>query len=641
MQKPYMENVSSYKKRIDTFGGLNRQIRINENEFSDMMNMSSDDYPLLSPRKKRAKVKTFLHYKPTGILCKDAFVFTGEGFESKIQRLFVNDHGEQNGFSKKFLDQSYDGERTIIGMGSYAVVFPDKYYINLTNTEDRGSLFQRTEIKTGPDVPIKISICTRDGDDFENASIGKTEPENKTSGTVWVDTSQQTSAVKIWDNATKQWVQQATTYLKISYPGIHEGFNKLDGVSISGLSGGSSKRVKRQVKALNAEGVILWDVKADVKDPVTGGIVEGGEGYLVIAGILDEVVHVGDGETSVVIERKVPDMDFVCERNNRLWGCKFGVVGDKVVNEVYACKQGDFKNWNCYLGISTDSFAASVGSDGPFTGIVNYGDNVLFFKQDCIHKLYGSVPSNFQLIKETCPGVARGHSKSLTIVDEVLYYKSPLCFMAYTGSLPVSVSEKLGRTKYQSVIAGRYWHKAYFSCTKENGEKELLVYDTEKDLWHKEDDRNILFFADDGHVLYYVGATEKDGKTEYTIESVNDDYNTLLRANTTDKYPIYEDDFEWSFTTGDFGMEADERQYVQKIVIRAKKEIGAWFKVFISYDGSDFMLAGTQNADSMKTVKFRIIPQRRCELFKLKVVGCGEVHFISLTQTLGQGSDEG
>lgn len=634
MQKPYMENVSSYKKRIDSFGGLNRQIRINENEFSDMTNMSSDGFPLLSPRKKRAKVKTFVYYKPTGILCKDAFVFSGERKDNGGQRLCVNEYGDNSGFE---LDQSIQGERCIVGMGAYAIVWPDKFYVNLNDLTDSGFLYQKTQYIPTADSPIKLCICTREGEDFEGATISSTEPSDKTSGKVWVDTSQKTSAIKIWDASTNQWVQQATTYIKISYPGIAEGFSKYDGVSISGLFGGSNSRVKKQVKALNAEGVILWDVKQDVIDKNTGGIAEGGTGYLIIAGILDEIVSVGDGKTMITIERKVPDMDFICERNNRLWGCKYGEVNGKVVNEVYACKQGDFKNWNCFLGVSTDSFAASVGSDGPFTGIVNYGDNVLFFKQDCIHKLYGSVPSNFQLIKETCPGVAKGNSKSITIVDNTLFYKSPLCFMAYNGSMPFSISEKLGPVKYKSVIAGPYWHKAYFSCEKENGERETLVYDNEKDLWHKEDGREILFFTDDGHVLYFVA---KSGEN-HTIESVNDDYNTLLRASATDNYPVYENDFEWSFETGDFGMDSDERQYVKNIVIRAKKEPGAWFKVYISYDGSDYVLAGSQLSDSLRTVKFRIIPQRRCELFRIKIVGHGEVNFISLTQSLGQGSDEG
>ena len=38
---------------VDTFGGYNANIRVSENEFNDMRNMTGDYYPLLSPRDKR------------------------------------------------------------------------------------------------------------------------------------------------------------------------------------------------------------------------------------------------------------------------------------------------------------------------------------------------------------------------------------------------------------------------------------------------------------------------------------------------------------------------------------------------------------------------------------------------------------
>ena len=60
------------------------------------------------------------------------------------------------------------------------------------------------------------------------------------------------------------------------------------------------------------------------------------------------------------------------ECGNRLWGCKYGLVDGETVNEIYASKLGDFKNWNCFAGLSTDSYAAARGSDGPFTGAADY-----------------------------------------------------------------------------------------------------------------------------------------------------------------------------------------------------------------------------------------------------------------------------
>ena len=52
----------------------------------------------------------------------------------------------------------------------------------------------------------------------------------------------------------------------------------------------------------------------------------------------------------------------------------------KAVNEIYASKLGDFKNWNCYAGRSTDSYVATRGSDGPFTGAADYLGSPLFFR---------------------------------------------------------------------------------------------------------------------------------------------------------------------------------------------------------------------------------------------------------------------
>ena len=38
---------------MDVFGGYNHNVRIQENEFYDMMNLSSDLAPVLAPRKRR------------------------------------------------------------------------------------------------------------------------------------------------------------------------------------------------------------------------------------------------------------------------------------------------------------------------------------------------------------------------------------------------------------------------------------------------------------------------------------------------------------------------------------------------------------------------------------------------------------
>ena len=110
----------------------------------------------------------------------------------------------------------------------------------------------------------------------------------------------------------------------------------------------------------------------------------------------------------VELERRVPDLDYVTECDNRVWGCS------KKENTIYACRLGDPTNWFSYRGIAADSYAVTVGSDGAFTGAATCMGYALFFKENTLHKLYGSKPSDFQLSSLRCRGVAKGAARSLS-----------------------------------------------------------------------------------------------------------------------------------------------------------------------------------------------------------------------------------
>ena len=58
---------------------------------------------------------------------------------------------------------------------------------------------------------------------------------------------------------------------------------------------------------------------------------------------------------------------------------------------------GDPKNWNCFLGLDNDSYAATVGTQNEFTGIAAWSGYLFFFKEDGFHKLYGTKPSNYEM----------------------------------------------------------------------------------------------------------------------------------------------------------------------------------------------------------------------------------------------------
>ncbi len=147
----------------------------------------------------------------------------------------------------------------------------------------------------------------------------------------------------------------------------------------------------------------------------------------------------------VTAQRRVPDLDWLTEHNNRVWGCS------STENVIYACKLGDATNWFSYRGTAADSYAVTVGSDGAFTGAATCMGYVLFFKENGLHKLYGTKPSDYQMSSIQCSGVAKGAHQSLCVINETLYYLSMDGVMAWDGSLPTKVSASLDETAMSRV----------------------------------------------------------------------------------------------------------------------------------------------------------------------------------------------
>lgn len=117
-------------------------------------------------------------------------------------------------------------------------------------------------------------------------------------------------------------------------------------------------------------------------------------------------------------------------------------------------KLGDFKNWNCFAGLSTDSYAAARGSDGPFTGCGGLSGQPDFLQGGLsgagVSERVGRAPDR----DDACSGVRRGDWRSVQVVDGKLYYHSAGGVCVFDGSLPVVVSQVLGDERYTDAAAG-------------------------------------------------------------------------------------------------------------------------------------------------------------------------------------------
>ena len=584
MKYPTLYELQTSRKMVDVFRGYNHNLRIGDGEFYDMTNLTSAHYPTISPRQARGVYA--VPSVPQGMIAKDALYYVDGG------DLIVNQDRISMGLSLHKDENGKIVPKTLISMGAYIIIMPDKKYINTADYSDRGSI--EATVTTTTDVTF--SICKIDGEAYGNMAIQATAPTNPQNMALWLDTSTVPNALKQYSATSAMWVSIATTYIKISCPGIGIPFSEGDGVTISGIADAAL---------------------ADLNNTMV--IQAKGDGYIVVTGILD---HVVTQATPITIKRQMPNMDFIIESENRLWGCRYGAdINGNMVNEIYACKLGDFKNWNCFMGISTDSYAVTVGTDGPFTGAIAHGGFPLFFKENCMHKVYGKYPAQYSIDTITCRGVQDGCSRSLAIVNETLYYKARSAVCAYDGSLPVEISAALGDEVYSNAVAGYLGNKYYISMRSGDGKYHLFVYDTLKGMWHREDNTQVMQFCNSRGELYYI---------DYS----NMQIKTVNGTGTRDTFPI-----KWEAVTGIIGTDSPDKKYISRLDVRMHIPVSSRVMFFIEYDSDgqwQYLFAMTGN--TLKSFPVPIKPLR-CDHLRLKIVGEGEAKIFSICQTTEQGSD--
>lgn len=578
MQLPSLDYEYSDRSVTDTFAGYNHKLKIADGEFYDTRNLTSEYYPLLAERRKRGLVKQLT--APGGLLGKEKLAYVDNGV------LYYD--GEATG-----LTGLTPGEKQLVSMGAYICIFPDKKYYNTADANDRGSM-EAYYTSTGA---VKYTMCRVDGTDYGTATVSTTAPEEPENAALWIDTSKETHVLKQWSSATKEWVSIPTVYTKVQFiskgelPGL---FREYDGVTIGGA--------KAEV---NGDKVIY----------AMGGS-ESVFDYIVVTGLLEQAVTQETG--SVSLSRSVPQMDFICESQNRLWGCYYGSDGEQSLNEIYCCALGDFKNWRQYMGLSTDSWTASVGSDGPWTGAVNYLGYPTFFKEDRIHRVSISTSGAHSINETACRGVQKGSEKSLAVVNEILLYKSRSDVCAYQGGFPAKVSEALGDGLYSDAAAGTVRDRYYISMRDSDGKAQLFVYDVGKKLWMHEDGFEADCFARVGDELYALS-----GKLLYAMQ-----------GSTGEKEPY----ISWMAETGMLYYQQPDQKYVSNFSLRLSLEEGAELTIYIEYDSTgEWERKGTIKFRGTKAVNVPIRP-RRCDHMRIRLEGKGRVRLYSIAKLVTYGS---
>ena len=618
MIQPTLESIYSSRDMVDVFGGYNHNLRISESEFYDMENLTSSHYPILAPRSKRGVYEypegSGDTHSPNGLIAKDALCYV-DG-----HTLYINNEPVAGLVLT-------DSPKQLISMGAYLVILPDKKYVNTKDLTDYGDI----EASFNGDkatISASYEMCKIDGNGYGNVPKSATPPENPTNSQLWIDISSTPNSLKQYSSANKTWNAIATTYVKISAPNIAASFKQYDAVKITGLPSELT-----QLEDLEGQVSALWDAYHDLGEDTEGNErAEGTNDYIVVIGFLGDAVT---KDSPLCLERSMPKLDFVIESGNRLWGCRYGEdINGNVVNEIYASKLGDFKNWNCFMGLSTDSYSASCGTDGQFTGAISHLGYPIFFKENCLHKVYGNFPANYQIQTTECRGVQKGCGKSLAIVNERLFYKSRGGVCTYDGSLPTEISSAFGNVHYSGVdtemedelrngaVAGSHNNKYYISMkSEEDNEWYLFVFDVSKGMWHKEDKTRADAFCSCNGEIYFIDHSDKQIKT-------------LLGSGKKEATEV-----KWRAETGVLGTSLPDKKYISKLLVRMALGIGTRIMFSIQYDSCGeweriYSAVGTH----LRSFSIPVKP-KRCDHFRLRIEGVGEAKIFSISKTIEQGSD--
>lgn len=588
MRLPNLNQIRTSASSITEFRGLNRTELCSESEFNKAFNVTTDRYPIATSRGLRRKL--IASGKVLGLVGGDKLYVV---YQNHIRVVT-----EDTAYNIDLPTALTDGTKSIVRMGAKLCIFPDRIIVD-TESEKAESIENSFSTNNAT-----FTLTNAYGDIItyhDDAYYESHDPANND----YLITEVDGETVLRRYTSSSGWVDITTSYIQITSTGIGKGFKKGVGVKFSVNIDGWAEGKNIFPNDNNGRGEATYVLKSVSDDAVT------------IAGILKNTKTVN----SLTMKRECPNLAYVTEYQNRLWGC------NEKGTEIYASALGDATSWNTFEGISTDSYAATIGSEGRFTGAITYLGYPMFFKKDSLIKVAVSANGGHVLKEVFCRGVADGCSDSLTIVNELLYYKATDSVMMYDGSLPTRISDALGDiSDFKDVVGGCYKGKLYLSGSNGN-----YVYDTKVGAWTETDD-TFTSFATFGEAFVYA----KD-----TLVTLSDYVPNIVSQSENNK------DIKWELKTRDVDYivsskgysKSPNAKYVQKIVVKVALAVGSSVKISVRYDDKPFetLIHYQHKGTGIIPISLKM---RRCNSFAIKIEGLGEGSVYSITKVLAEGSDK-
>lgn len=581
------------------FGGLKHCRACGDGEIYDMENVSLDELPLLKARKQRLKLDlSAMEDRAINEIYADngKLLFVAEG--NLILR----------GVGTLITDLRPGARHQFVRFGDRVVLLPEMRLLNL--------LYTISGIKNSTSE-LPESAATETAYAVQNTILYPPYYDIYVyDGTQWINNGRFDQPMEA--DTAKYISASLTAYFKadrITLVGVRlnditqvNGFKAGDAVTISGCADVPENNKTAIVRAIEADG------------PVRCILHFSDNCFTLPAG------ETSVNETNVRIRRVIPEMDFMFECNNRMWGAKG--------KRIYASKLGDPTNWYCFDGLSTDSWSIDTQTKGKILG--GWSDYYPYFlREDGMTYVCGTVPSGYQVYdKLGVPGLAAGEQQSIAHAGGLTLWMSREGVVVYGSDSWRIEKDALRDWNIQYMIGASAGTKAYFICNYGGKQTFLLCYDSTTGLWEKQSGNRLTGLCYDGGTVYALKR----------IEAYPDEIPAeVLIVSGAGGDQADEDKVSGFVQFGDTYLNTEDRKAVNLLLLRVELEQGATLQVQIMYDSSGtYETVKTIDAtgEEMKKQQFDIpIQPRRCDHYHIRLNGTGEWTVYSLTQNVRTGTE--
>ena len=572
-----------------SFGGLKHSVNCADGEIFDMRNISVKEHPIMSVRAQRGKTKV-VSETSARIYADNGVMLRVTEFGLYYEHIQVLEAAEMKDPNNTFF----------VRFGNRVLMMPDKVLLNLTY-EIKGIA---SELPTGPekgDCYIhKESVIKGkrlklwDGEQWQDGGLFA-EP---------IEAHRDLGAVTVGDGTLYGESAKANT-ITLEYTRV-EILEMIrirvgDGITISGMT-----------VAENNKTAIVREI----------GVNAQGKAVLRFSDYCFTIPETEDGEEqtsyreeAVTIYRTMPDMEFMFEHGNRLWGAKG--------KEIFASKLGDPMNWNCFEGLGDSSWYLATQSKGDITGGISYRYPV-FFREGSMLTVYGTSPAAFQTSETDVAGVRRGCHRSLGRCNGYLVWLAGKGVMLYDGNSVYPQESVFGEWNIKDMLTLGDGDDFFCVADPEDTESEvhgIFRYDTGKGLWTREDCGKIFALTEDEGKMYCLCDT--NGRSIQII-------------NGTD--PEQEEGTVESFAEfGDITVGTMNSKHLSKLRLRVELEKEAGLSLWIQYDSTGQWQKLYEILPGKKRSLFVPVIPRRCDHFRLRLQGRGKWRLFALEKEIYQG----